>query len=250
MKAGLLLSIFWLGSCLALSAVELKEMKVGLSAGYNLAQHYGNKDQAEGYIVENGFHHGFTSGLYLELPIVEDFAFRYEFNYVTRGSNENITINELDGEELYKPAVMNVYYHLGYVEFPMLFRYTTLKSDKLNLAINAGAAMALKTNGRYELDGVVYFPQGDSFTTFPIKDSSDLSEVNQFDFSLIYGGELDFQIWDRPFTLGYRFTIGWDYLNLPTYALAEQSTVSLRNQSYALYLSTPLRHYKRQGDEQ
>lgn len=233
----------WLG------ALELAEIKLGVSGGYNLAQHYGNKDQAEGYKIDTGFHHGFTSGLYLELPIVEDFAFRYEFNYVTRGSEEDITISELDGEELYKPAVMNVYYHLGYMEFPMLFKYTTLKSDKLSLAINAGAAMALKTNGRYELDGVVYFPVADSFTTFPIREMSHLKEVNQFDFSLIYGGELDFQMLQRPFTLGYRFTIGWDYLNLPTYALAEQSTVSLRNQSYALYLSTPLWHYKRQGAE-
>lgn len=240
----LLLLLLMVASIAGLPAWEMKELKLGLSAGYNLAQHYGNKDQAEGYKVETGFHHGFTSGLYLELPILEDFAFRYEFNYVTRGSEEDITITELEGEELYKPAVMNVYYHLGYVEFPMLFKYTALKTDQIGLAINAGAAMALKTDGRYELDGVVYFPEADSFTTFEIKDKSDLSEVNQFDFSLIYGGELDFRMWDRPFTLGYRFTIGWDYLNLPTYELAEQSTVALRNQSYALYLSTPLWHHK------
>lgn len=220
--------------------VEFTGLKVSASVGYNLAQHYGNKEQAAGYGVETGFHHGFSSGMAVELPITESMAFRYEFNYVTRGSRERISVNEIGGEPLLKPAKVNVYYHLGYAEFPLLFKFTALKGEKFSLAANAGVAMSLKTNGRYELEGLVYFPDEDSFTNFHIRDESDLSEVNQFDFSLIYGGEIDFRMWSRPVTLGYRFTIGWDYLSLPTFEAGGAEPVELRNQSYCLYLSTPL----------
>ena len=226
-----------------LHAVDLSEMKIRTNCGYNLAQHYGVKDESVGYKVETGFHHGMTAGIMLELPITPNFAFRYEFNYVTKGSSEKITIKELEGEALIKPAVMKVDYGIDYIEFPMLFKLKTLKGHNFAVSVITGAAMALKINGDYNLDGVFYFPVADSFETIQVKDKSKLKDINQFDYSLIYGGELDFSVMKQPLTLGYRFTIGWDYLNLPTYH-AGGEPVQLRNQSYALYLSVPIWNHK------
>lgn len=231
-------------SNLSLHALDLSEMSIKASGGYNLAQHYGVKEQAAGYKVKTGFHHGMTAGLMLELPITPDFAFRYEFNYVTKGSSEQITIKELDGEALIKPAVMNVKYGMDYIEFPMLLKLKTLKGDNFSLSVVAGAAMALKINGDYSLDGKLYFPVAGSFEVIKIKDKSRLNDINQFDYSLIYGGELDFIVMKQPLTLGYRFTIGWDYLNLPTYQAGGFEPVQLRNQSYALYMSIPIWNQK------
>ncbi len=227
-----------------LEAVILSEISINASCGYNLAQHYGVKEQAAGYKVETGFHHGMTAGLMLELQITPAFAFRYEFNYVTKGSSEKITIKELDGEALIKPAVMNVKYGMDYIEFPMLFKLKTIEGNNFSISVIAGAAMALKVSGDYKLDGKLYFPVVDSFEVIIIKDKSRLKDINQFDYSLIYGGELDFKIKKQPLTLGYRFTIGWDYMNLPTYEAGGFEPVQLRNQSYALYLSVPLWAHK------
>jgi len=222
-----------------LAAQSRTELNLALSAGYNLTQHYGTKDQTGDYKVQTGFRHGFNTGLNLSLPVTGKLDLMYEFLYVTRGSTEKITIVELDGEPLVKPAVMDVKYFMDYVEFPVLIRYEILQKESFSLSVVSGVAMALKVKGDYELDGVIYFPDGNDYTTFELKDKSQLKEVNMFDFSLIYGGELGFKMWSTPMALAYRFTIGWDYLDLPTYPDGGFAPVSLRNQSYSLSLKIP-----------
>jgi hypothetical protein len=56
-----------------------------------------------------------------------------------------------------------------------------------------------------------------------------------FDFSFIYGGAVDLPV-KFPLSVEYRFTLGWDYLALPTYQFFEP--VQLRNQAWSLMLST------------
>jgi len=229
-------------SCL--TALTFADLTLKASCGYNVAQQYGTSKQADGYKVETGLFHGVTTGFSLEFPVTPDFAFCYDLNYVIKGSNQTISFNEIDGEPMVKPATMDVYYRLDYIEFPMLIKLKTLKGNGISISLTAGAAMALKVNGDYRLKGTIYFPEADSFTAIPITDNSRLKEVNQFDYSLIYGGEIDFAIAGQPLTLGYRFTIGWDYLSLPTFSPGGADPVQLRNQSYALYLSTPIFTHK------
>lgn len=235
----IVLSFMFVLLSILICAQNHTDLTLGVTAGYNLTQHYGTKDQTGDYIVRTGFRHGFTTGLNLHLPINDKFALMYEFLYVTRGSKENITIVELDDEPLVKPAVMDVKYFMDYVEFPFLLQYKFMEKKNFSLSMVSGVAMALKVKGDYELDGVIYFPDGDGYSTFILKDKSHLEEVNMFDFSLIYGGELGFQFWSTPMALAYRFTIGWDYLDLPTYSAGDSAPVSLRNQSYSLSLRIP-----------
>jgi hypothetical protein len=217
----------------------LAEQRVIVHAGYNLSQHYGTKDQAAGYQVDTKLRHGFSAGLGLDLPINDRFSMAYEFNYVTRGSKENITISKIDGELLPQPYQMNVKYYMDYAEFPVLFKYNITKNNRFTLRAVSGVAMALKVSGDYTLDGKIYFPEQGGYTTIDISDQSNLDEVNMFDFSLIYGGELETTIKGLPVIAAYRFTIGWDYLALPTYEAGGYEPVNLRNQSYSFTLGVP-----------
>lgn len=211
-----------------------------IQSGYNVSQHYGTKDQTQTYSVKTILRHGFTSGIGFVMPISNRFSIANEFHYTTKGSKENIRIAQIDGEELVKPAVMNVKYYIDYVEFPIVFNYKVINKDSYYLSVTNGLSMSLKVNGNYTLAGEIYFPEQDSFSVFNISDKSKLDDINMFDFSLIYGGEMGFRFMQIPLILSYRFTIGWDYLALPTYPTGGFAPVELRNQSYSLSLKVPL----------
>lgn len=224
---------------LSLGAELLPGTILGFQMGYSLAQHYGTVAQTAGYEVKTAMHLGITSGVTLQLPITKAFMLMYELNYVTKGSSEKITIKELEDEALVKPAIMNVEYGLDYLTFPVLFKLRVVDAPKLRLSTVGGAEMALKVHGKYTLDGIIYFPETDGYSTIYINDKSKLDEVNMFDFALIYGGEMDFWIKKLPLTLVYRFTLGWDYIDLPTFPEGGFAPVSLRNQSYVLAVKLP-----------
>jgi len=214
---------------------------LGISSGYNLSQLYGTKDQTGDYKVKTGIRHGFSTGINLNLPVTDRLALMYELNYVTKGAWEKITIQKFDGETLAKPGIMNVTYHMDYLEFPVLLQYKVINTENISLRAVSGVAMALKVKGDYRLDGKIYFPSGEEeYSIVPIKDKSNLKDINMFDFSLIYGGEFRFNIRKTPIVLSYRFTIGWDYMALPTYNALELPPVNLRNQSYALTVRVPI----------
>lgn len=229
-----------LSACL-LDATFVNGLIISPKIGYNLSQHYGTKDQTENYTVETGLRQGLIAGVEFKMPILDRINLQYDLCYANRGSTEKITIRQLDGEVLPKPAVMNVKYYMDYIDFPVVLNYNLFMNDKISMVLSSGASMSLKVNGVYKLDGVIYFPDSEGYSEIPIKDSSRLTDVNLFDFSMIYGGELKFKLSKNiPISLGYRFTIGWDYLELPTYEDGNFPPVKLRNQSYSITLGIPL----------
>ncbi|MFO8144520.1 MAG: outer membrane beta-barrel protein [Candidatus Syntrophosphaera sp.] len=237
MKIGFLLLVIF--SFVAMLAADTT-ISYGAKLGFNLAQHYGTKVDEDDFGVETGMRPGLSAGAWLDLGILPNFTLGYELLYTMKGSREKITIKkmEIDGEiqELSKPAVMNVKYHLDYLELPILLKVKVV--DKGTWSFNAitGTAMGLKIKGWHQLDGMVYFPSGDSlYSEIPIFEESRLEEVNMFDYSFIYGSE--FKLHSRiPLSVEFRFTLGWDYLALPTYQFFEPA--QLRNQTYSLMLGT------------
>jgi len=212
----------------------------GAKLGMNLSLNYGTKGDEKDYEVKTGLRPGFIGGLYVDFAATEALSLGFEALYSMKGSHQDILISkiELDGviEELKRPATMKVKYYLDYLEVPVLMKLKTLSYKKLHLTTIAGTAMSLKLKGYHELEGKVYFPDGDDdFSEIAIWEESDLSDVNMFDFSFVYGGALNLQA-GYPFSLEYRFTLGWDYLYLPTYQLFEP--VALRNQTWSVLLST------------
>lgn len=214
-------------------------IETGIKAGLNISQHYGTKDDSMDFEVDTGLRAGAVAGVYLDLVALPNLRLGYELLYSMKGSSQQITIKrmELDGvmEDLAKPAVMNVKYHMDYIEVPVLLKLRVLDRPTWSMQAITGTAMGLKVRGRHRLDGKVYLPNGSSFDEIEITDSSDLKSVNMFDFSFVYGGSLDIKT-RIPLFVEYRFTLGWDYLRLPTYELFDP--VELRNQTYSLIFGT------------
>ncbi len=218
-------------------SASLAGLDYGVKAGLNIATHYGTKDQASDYEVHSRVRTGAIAGLYLDLKAAGNLSLGYELLYSMKGSNQTIKIKsiEIDGvmENLSKPAVMNVLYYMEYIEVPVLMKLAVIEAPGFRLSAITGTAMSLKIHGSHELDGKLYFPDNGSFTEIPIREKSDLKDVNMFDFSFVYGGKIEFKSMYDLF-LEYRFTLGWDYLMLPTYA--DFPGVELRNQTYSLLL--------------
>jgi hypothetical protein len=236
MKSGFVL-ILLLYCSLALAQAPLSW---GAKIGMNLSQHYGTKVDEQEYDVKTGLRPGIIAGVAVDFAANDNLSLCFEALYSMKGSKETIRIKKIliDEvlEELDRPAEMKVKYYLDYFEMPVLFKLKTLDTRYFDLQAIVGSAMSLKVKGDYELNGVIWFPEGDGeYSEVPIQADSNLSYVNMFDFSFIYGGALDLKL-KIPLSLEYRFTLGWDYLNLPTYESFE--AVKLRNQAWSLLLFT------------
>lgn len=232
-----LLAILAYVLCIYTLMASQTSLSYGAKMGPGLSMHYGTKSDGMDYEVSSSYRLGMVVGGFLDLNISDNFALGYEVLYAQKGSDQEITIYKMViqnvEEELAKPAVMNVSYYMDYIEIPVLLKVKVLNKPSFGMNAITGTAMALKVKGKHNLDGRVYFPDGDSFTELSIKDSSNLSDVNMFDFSFVYGGSVEYKRKNTYF-LEYRFTLGWDYLSLPTYTL--MPPVELRNQSYSLLL--------------
>jgi len=228
-------------SCLYADA----KLSWGPKLGFNLSQHYGTKGAEMDYKVRTGLRPGLAAGAFLEMEISENLSLMYELLYTQKGSNENITVYRIDeaGDgvmvELPKPAEMKVKYYLDYIEIPVVFKVKMMDKPKFSIFTHAGSAMSIKVKGYRQLDGKVYLTNGAGFDELIVYAESKLAEVNMFDFSFVYGGEFVFK-YKIPIHLEYRFTLGWDYLSLPTNPEYDPSSkpVELRNQTYSLILGT------------
>ncbi|MDD2331382.1 MAG: outer membrane beta-barrel protein [Candidatus Cloacimonetes bacterium] len=238
MKAKFFFSLVsFLLAIMAVSSLHAKTiLHYGLKSGVNVSTHYGNKGDDLGYKVKTIPLAGYIGGGFLEMEIIPELSLVYEALVTAKGSREEVSISELEGEALAKPARMNIDYRLYYVEIPVLIKITAFETERFKLNALTGTAMSLKFAGKHKLDGHIFFPEDDgSFTEIIIKESSHLEELNMFDFSFVYGGSLELNSPWQTF-LEYRFTLGWDYLKLPTYELADPTYVELRNQAYSLML--------------
>ena len=217
-------------SSLSILGAETVKLNYGIKTGFNLAQHYAPMPKGSEYKIKTGLRPGAIAGFWLDMRVLPQFAVGYEALYSMKGSREKITVLKMDGEVLPKPALMNVDYDLDYLEVPVLLKLRAWERGRLSMEGIVGTAMSVKLHSHHALQGIVYFPDGAGFSEFPINEESDLSDVNMFDYSMVYGNVLryDGKIKIRA---ELRFTLGWDYLQLPTFSLAEP--VELRNQTYS-----------------
>jgi hypothetical protein len=210
----------------------------GPKLGFNLALQYGTKADEEIYDLSLGLRPGLSAGAFLDLNINPYLSLVYELNYIQKGSRQDIRVLKMENEfgeweDLPRPAQMHIEYDLDYLEFPILLKVKTIDLPRWSLSTVTGTAMALKIGGRRRLDGTVWLPNGDDFDEIAIREEGDLESVNMFDYSLVYGTRVDLK-GRLPLFAEYRFTLGWDYLILPTYQLADPA--QLRNQSHTLIL--------------
>ncbi len=217
----------------ALSAdLGVAELSFGLKAGISFAQHVGTEERDMDYEVSSSWRVGLAAGLFLEFPITSRFSIQQELLYVQKGSSQDIGVDILE-----IPTVLHVTYDMDYIEIPVLLRLSWVKWERGDLFGMAGTVLALKVKDRYRLEGSVT----DGVETVPLYADSDMSEVDMFDFGLAYGLGLEFPFLGRAAVLEYRFTMGMNTLEMPTYAyvpfgddeeLIDNEPVPLKNQNH------------------
>jgi hypothetical protein len=208
----------------------------GFKAGLSLSQHSGIEERDSEYSVSSSWRTGFAAGVFLYLPVTSRFGIQQEVFYTQKGSSQDISVDILE-----IPSVLHVTYDMDYVEIPVFFRFDWYQWDRGAVYSLAGTALSFKVNDHYTLDGEI----DDGTQTVPLSADADMSEVEMFDYSFVYGMGVDFSLFGARLLLEYRFAMGWNSLAMPTYAyvpfgdeqiLIENEPVSLKNQNHLVLL--------------
>ena len=214
----------------------LPEISFGLKTAVAFSQHSGIEERDSEYDVSSSWRTGFSASAFLYVPITPRFGIQQEISYVQKGSRQVIGVEILE-----VPTVLNVTYDMDYLEIPVLLRFTWHESRRWTLYSLSGTALSVKLNDRYVLEGEL----DDGEQVVPLHADSDMSEVDLFDYSFVYGFGLETPAFGHSLVLEYRFTIGWNTLMMPTYAyvpfgdetlLIDNDPVPLKNQSHAIMM--------------
>jgi hypothetical protein len=209
---------------------------VGLRGGVHFAQHTGTEERDADYEVASEWRTGLTAGVFIYWPVTPRFGLQQEIVYTQKGSSQEIGVEILE-----IPTTLDVTYELDYVEIPVLMRLTWLELDRSAFYSLMGTALSIKIDGRYVLEGEV----SDGEQVVPISADADLSEVDMFDFSFVYGLGYEFRAGPGNLLIEYRFTMSWNTLSMPTYAyvpfgdeqvLVDNDPVPLKNQTHCVTL--------------
>ncbi len=227
---------FILSTCVAAAADISPDTTWGLRSGACFAQHVGTEERGSEYEVDSEWRTGFTGAVFVYWPATERFGLQQEVAYTQKGSSQRIDVEIID-----IPTTLDVTYELDYLEIPVLARYAILRSERAELYSLTGMAMSIMLTSHYELRGEVT----DGIDTVQVTADADMSEVDLFDFSVVYGLGYEFEAVGHDVFLEYRFTMSWNTLYLPTYAyvpfgdeelLIENEPVPLKNQTHSISL--------------
>jgi hypothetical protein len=214
--------------------LSFPEISFGFKAGISLAQHTGVEERDSEYTVSSHWRTGFAVGAFLYLPVTPRFGLQQEVFYSQKGSRQDIGVDILD-----IPTILDVTYDMDYIEIPVLTRFTWAIWGGNSVYSLAGTVLSFKVRDRYTLTGEI----DDGDQVVPLEADADMSEVEMFDYSFLFGFGLEHSFFSRIFLLEYRFTIGWNQLQMPTYCyvpfgderiLIDNEPVPLKNQNHQI----------------
>jgi hypothetical protein len=212
------------------------EFSFGVKTGVSFAQHCGTEEREPDYTVSSSWRTGLTTAAFLYFPVTSRFGLQQEFAYTQKGSRQDIGVEILE-----IPTVLDVTYDMDYIEIQALLRFAWLRWSGKELYSLSGTALCLKVRDHYSLRGEV----SDESQTIPLHADDDMSEVDMFDFALVYGTGIEFPVLHQRLLVEYRFTMGWNTLAMPTYAyvpfgeeeiLIDNEPVPLKNQNHLILL--------------
>jgi hypothetical protein len=198
-------------------------VRFGVKGGYSLSTQYGITVPDIPYTVKTHWRSGVAGGVFAYFPVTESFGIQQELLYVTKGSSQDITMNE-------QPVKTNTKYNLNYFEMPFVFRYTFAKLGNVKFYGSSGFALSILLKGDSELNGTIDM----GGTVVPFSESTKMEGVDIFDYGFLYGAGVDFNLFNKKCFIDYRFNIGWNTLNMPT--SKGQAPAPLRNQDYIFSL--------------
>ncbi len=198
-------------------------VRFGFKGGYSMSLQYGITPTDNRYTVSTSSRHAAAGGFMMHYPITESFAVQQEFMYVMKGSRHDIGI-PADGVQTL------TLYDINYFEIPLVFRYVFLHFGDYRVYGACGWAMSILLNGRVELDGTV--EEDGALIGFKYADK--IRGLDDFDYSFVYGLGVEAPFFGKDWFFEYRFTIGWNTLEMPTFP--DEPTAPLRNQNYVFAL--------------
>lgn len=207
---------------LTFKLVDATEFRLIL--GGAMSQAYGSKDQAVEYNIAIKAFPVMRAGFSATHPIANDFFLVQEVLYSPKGSNQNISVKG-------QPVNFDLRYDLDYLEVPILLKYNILKIKNLSIESLVGLSFSYLLKAYYDLDGIVQV--GDD--AIPLQESYEMKDLDEFDYSLLYGFSTNLKQLGIPVDLEYRFSLSWYKINFPTFQ--EVEPVRLSNQSHALTFS-------------
>jgi len=208
----------------------------GFKGGASFAQHAGIEERNSEYTVKSRWRTGFAAGAFLYVPVTSRFGIQQEIMYVQKGSRQEIGVDILD-----IPTVLDVRYDMDYIEIPVFMKFALVQRENFAIHSIAGTALSLMVRDHYSLAGVI----DDGSQSVPLSADADMSEVDMFDYSFVYGFDAETGVWNLRASLEYRFVIGWNTLSMPTYAyvpfgdesiLIDNDPVPLKNQAHYIVI--------------
>ena len=195
----------------------------GFKGGYSMSLQYGITPVDNKYTVSTSSRHAAAGGFMMKYPITESFSIQQEFLYVMKGSRHDIGIPAESVQTL-------TVYDINYFEIPLVLRYTFLHLGSFRVYGHCGWALSILLNGRVRLDGTVE----DDGAQISFKYEDEIRGLDDFDYGLIYGLGVEVPFIGKDWFFEYRFTIGWNTLEMPTFP--DEPTAPLRNQNYGFAL--------------
>ncbi len=211
-----------------LISVSASSTEFGIIVGGGLGQAYGSKDQAEGYDIDIKSYPIFRTGLFADHKITSKLSFIQEVLYAPKGSRQSISVKE-------QPVQFDLTYDLHYLEVPFMIKYSLLDLGRFKIKSLVGFSFSYLISAYYNIDGNVQIGSGENTSLIPLKDSYKIKNLDEFDYSLLYGFSTNLEDFGIDLGIEYRFSLSWYKINFPTYQ--DMEPVVLSNQNHVLTLS-------------
>jgi hypothetical protein len=178
---------------------------IGVVGGVNLAQLSG------GGVLGAENRVDLMLGLSLDMPRSASFSFQPELIYTRKGQSISLAFSDAEGD-----FDLDLDLILSYIELPLLARFSFPQGNaRVVPHLLVGPAVALKVGCTVKADIRVSTEEGSFDETFKgdceesDPEQSGVSDVEDFDFGLVFGGGLTF----GNFSLGVRYDLGLQNVN-------------------------------------
>lgn len=196
----------------------------GIILGGGIAQAYGSLDQVpEEFNIDSKFYPVMKAGVIAEYPITSNFSLIQEVLYSQKGSKQTITVKD-------QPVKFELQYDLDYLEVPFLLKYNLFKVKKLPINSLVGFSFSYLLKAYYDLEGTVKLV--DDY--IPLDDSYEIKDLDEFDYSLLYGLSTNLKEYGIPVHLEYLISLSWAKIQMPTYEGIDPVRISNQSQTLAI----------------
>jgi hypothetical protein len=196
----------------------------GVILGGGIAQAYASQDQIpEEFIIATNTYPVIKTGLVAEYPITHNFSLIQEVLYSQKGAKQTITVDD-------QPVKFNLNYDLDYLEVPFLIKYRLLNIKRVPINSIVGFSVSYLLKAHYKLNGTVNIADD----VLLVDDSYEIKDLDEFDYSLLYGLSTNLKEFGIPVHLEYRISLSWAKIEMPTFEGIDPVIISNQSQTLAI----------------